>query len=375
MLGLLITNLFYAPLLLSAGALFIFIGLAIIVINLLSSLSSSSKTIDVSTSHFKALFDHLEDGVCIYTPELRILECNDAFARMVAIPPEILHAAFIVKPEFAQKEGYRVLASLMFPSLVPSLTEESEPGVWPNIISFSLENPSRSFLTTLHQLKNSEGALVGFLKIIREKTREDALLKSKTEFIHTAAHQLRTPLTGLHWALQTIMKTAEEKCPELNETTREAFLVSERALKIVNDLLDAARIEEGKFGGALSALNLSTLVENVLKEIKPLKDHYGIAITYNPPSSPIIIKADEERLAMVINNLLDNAIRYNTKDGSVIISLQEEGTRAQLVIQDTGVGIPENDKAHIFDKLYRGSNVAQLEPNGSGLGLYIAKIL
>ena len=100
----------------------------------------------------------------------------------------------------------------------------------------------------LDRVFGADGKVLYFFKSVRDETREQEILESKTEFINTAAHQLRTPLTAVNWALENIRSLAETTSPEIAETAEEALRTSERALKITNDLLDVAKIEEGRFG-------------------------------------------------------------------------------------------------------------------------------
>lgn len=363
-------NPFYYGILL-AMLFFIIVGNLIGKFTRLARLSLEEK---FKTEERDTIIRFLEDGIVIYDPNFRVLTFNNAAEKIFGLSAEeVVEKQF--DPGMAKTSRYRIFVQTLFPSLAPSITPISETDKWPQIIGLSFENPKLELRVTLHQIKNEEGGLVGFVKMIHDTTREKGLLQAKSDFIGVAAHQLRTPLTGLHWAVENILKLAENN-PEIKSVAQEALVVAERSLKITNDLLDVSKIEEGKFGYSFKPTDLSQFIETTTKETKPLASQYGISVEFSPSPTPLPeVFIDESRLSAVLLNLIDNAIRYNTKNGRVVVSLAKEasGNFARISVADTGIGISKDDIKNLFQKLYRGSNAAQVEPNGSGLGLYIAK--
>lgn len=337
----------------------------------LSRLSAEEK---FKTEERDVIIKFLEDGVIIYDLNFKILTFNPTAEKIFAVSAEeVIEKQF--DPGLAKTPHYRVLTQTLFPSLAPSIIQLSETDKWPQVIDLSFESPKLDLRITLHQVKDEAGRLTGFVKLVHDTTREKGLLQSKTDFISVAAHQLRTPLTALHWAIESIVKFSENN-PEIKQIADEALTVSERALKITNDLLDISKIEEGKFGYSFQPISLTDFVLGVVKETKTLAAQYGITISFVPPSTQLPeVSIDQNRLSSVLFNLIDNAVRYNAKNGTVTISIDKEtdGRFARVSVSDTGIGISKEDVKNLFQKLYRGSNAAQVEPNGSGLGLYIAK--
>jgi len=207
---------------------------------------------------------------------------------------------------------------------------------------------------------------------VEDLSREKQAAESKSEFLTVAAHQLRTPLTAIKWVFETISGAAG---PEIKENAQKGVELSNRIIKIVNDLLDAAKIEEGRFGFKFQEADLSQFIRNVATEAAIVAESYNIKLNFVAPPKPYKVKIDPERLGIALTNLLNNAIRYNSSGGSVTINLEEMrgGKFVKVNVRDTGVGIPENELKRIFTKFHRGQNVVDLEPNGSGLGLYITK--
>lgn len=329
---------------------------------------------DFKATERDTIITFLEDGVVMYDPNFRVLTFNSAAERIFGLSAaEVIEKQF--DPGMTKTARYRVFVQTLFPSLAPSITQLSEADKWPQVVELSFENPKLELRITLHQIKDGSGALTGFIKLVHDITREKGLLQSKTDFISVAAHQLRTPLTALHWAIESIVKFSENN-PEIKSLAEEALTVSERSLKITNDLLDVSKIEEGKFGYSFQTTNLVDFVGNITKETKTLAAQYGITVEFVPPGIQIPeVSIDQSRLSSVLFNLIDNAIRYNAKNGKVSISLavEPDARFARVSVSDTGIGISKDDVKNLFQKLYRGSNATQVEPNGSGLGLYIAK--
>ncbi|KKU91561.1 MAG: Phosphate regulon sensor protein PhoR (SphS) [Candidatus Jorgensenbacteria bacterium GW2011_GWA1_48_11] len=323
---------------------------------------------DFNEKELTSLVQNLKDGVLIYDPAFKIISLNNAAENIFGLQAKDV-LGLTIYPGLLKNPRLKVITQVVFPSLAPAVSSISEGG-WPQVVDLNLENPDLRLRTVLNKIENEKKQTVGFLKIIQDRTREEGILESKGEFITTAAHQLRTPLTALHWTLESLAK--KEKEPDLKELSTEGLKVAERALKIINDLLDAAKIEEGRFGYRFKETNLNEFLEELIAQAKALTAEYGVKI-YFAAAQTYLVQADAEKLGIAVSNLIDNAIKYNVKNGSVTITLDPAPDAVRLEIKDTGVGIPEEETKKMFGKFYRGTNVVQIEPNGSGLGLYIAK--
>ena len=362
------------PFYLGALLFILFVVIAFELLNSFIRLARLGSEEDFKTKERDVIIKFLEDGVVIYDPNFRVLTFNAGAERIFGISAEeVVEKQF--DPGLVKTPRYRVFVQTLFPSLAPSMTQLSEFDAWPQVFDLSFESPKLELRITLHQIKDDAGKVTGFIKLIHNTTREKGLLQSKSDFIGVAAHQLRTPLTALHWAIESILKFSENN-PEIKPIAEDALVVSERSLKITNDLLDVSKIEEGRFGYSFQSANLASFVGAIAKETKTLADQYGVAVEFVEPQEQLPeVSIDQNRLSSVLFNLIDNAIRYNTKNGRVTISINKDasGRFARVSVADTGIGISKDDLKNLFQKLYRGSNAAQAEPNGSGLGLYIAK--
>lgn len=215
--------------------------------------------------------------------------------------------------------------------------------------------------------------MVGRIK--EAKDRQEEISRLKTEFISVAAHQLRTPLSVMKWAHHAILEgdmgriTKDQK-----DILEKAAIANESMINLVHNLLDAARIEEGRFGYAFQHTDLIEFLNKLLAEKKLFAQGKNINLIINKNiSGSIIINADSDKLSIAVGNIIDNAIRYTASGGRVEVGLDTTDSSVTVSITDTGIGIAPEDKARLFTKFYRGSNVMHLETEGTGLGLFITK--
>ncbi|MDP1706632.1 MAG: HAMP domain-containing sensor histidine kinase [bacterium] len=318
----------------------------------------------------------LTDGVVGYDINFQINIFNLAAEKIFNLKAQDIIGQ-TVTPDSLKKEGWQVLTQVIFPSLAPRLNQISEAEEWPQISDLELSDPTLSLRTILIRLPSTINRPAGFLKIIKDRTREKEILRSKSEFISVAAHQLRTPITAINWAFENLIESIknDSKLKEATSVAEQGHEVAQRALKIINDLLDVSKLEGGRFGFQFIETNLNYFTQTVVEGLKIIADYYKIKTYFEPLPTPCSVFIDQQKLGLAISNLIDNAIRYNNKNGEVRIAIQKEndGKFVNLIIKDTGVGIPAAEMKKLFTKFYRGSNVIQLEPNGNGLGLYITK--
>lgn len=327
--------------------------------------------VKIERNQLVGIIINLKDGLVAYDPNFKIILFNRAAEQIFDLPEkEILGQIF--DPNFVQKPRYRLLAQTMFPSLAPIVVRRSSADVWPQIVDISFDSLELRVLT--NRITDASGALLGFFKIISDRTREKEMMRSKSEFITIAAHQLRTPLTGINWTLETL--TGNPNLPvEQGQVVKDGLAASQRLLRIVNDLLDVAKIEEGRFGYEFDNVDLIEFIANVLASSAALAKEYGIKIYFEKPAGAITGRIDPNKLKLALSNLMDNAVKYNIANGEVAVKIEKLKDKpfVQISVKDTGVGIPPEEISRLFTKFYRGSNVVKVETTGSGLGLYITR--
>lgn len=345
---------------------------AIILVNNLR-LARSNLDIKIERNELMSIISNLTDGIIAYNPNFRILIFNRAAEQIFNLKAQEIIGQYFT-PERAQEPHLKLLSQVIFPSLAPVVMRQSEAGIYPQIIDLFFDEPKMQLRVATDRIIDSSGQLLGFVKIVHDRSREIELIRSKTEFIAVASHQLRTPLTGLHWALESLAKqNLEASQKELVDTGLEA---SSKLLKIVNDLLDVSKIEEGRFGYQFENLNIISFIEEIIEGTKDFAKHFNVKIYFQKSTEPsIVLSIDPQKLSMVISNLIDNAIRYNVPNGEVIVAVERIKNQpyVKISVKDTGVGIPADQINKLFTKFFRAENVVKFATEGSGLGLYIAK--
>lgn len=212
-------------------------------------------------------------------------------------------------------------------------------------------------------------------KIQEQQSRERLIAQLKSEFISIAAHQLRTPLSAFKWTLRMIIDgDIGPISPQQEEFLERGYQVNEHMIKLVNDLLNAARIEEGRFGYTFAPTDFVEYMKQFVDRYKQQADSANMTVTFSPPELPIpLLNIDSGKIDIVVQNLLDNALKYSPPGGVIQISMGANGAFVETTVADNGVGIPKNQLNRVFTKFFRGDNVMRMETQGTGLGLFIVR--
>lgn len=198
--------------------------------------------------------------------------------------------------------------------------------------------------------------------------------RMKTEFVSIVSHQLRSPLSNLKWIMELLISgRISAVSPKQAEYFRILKENSERMGELVSDLLVVSRIEQGKLVLKKQSFSLVNLLKEIIKEMEFFAKASNVEIEFEAKENLPFAFGDSLQIKLVIESLLDNAIRYSKEKGKVKITLGKKEEKLYLEIRDNGVGIPRDDQRYIFQKFFRSGNVMRQQTEGSGLGLYIAK--
>ncbi len=332
-----------------------------------------SLSIKQDRSRLDSIISIIDDGLIVYDQDFKIMIFNKTAEEIFNLNREKIIGKIIAIDNLRDKE-LKLLTQIIYPSLAPTVVRRSEQGAYPQIMDMSFDDPRLELRVSTNRLLDENGIAFGFLKVVRDRTREVELLKSKSDFITVAAHQLRTPLSAVGWVFETLKE--EKLTNEQQETVRIGAAASSNLLKVVEDLLNVSKLEEGRFGYELQNFDLIKFLASLLSQAEAIAKQYNVNVYFDPGAeSSLMIYGDPSKLSMAISNLLDNAIKYNTANGQVTVSMQKlkDKPYVQVSIKDTGMGIPPEDLKKLFGKFFRSSNVMTKETSGSGLGLYITK--
>jgi signal transduction histidine kinase len=198
-----------------------------------------------------------------------------------------------------------------------------------------------------------------------------------SDFISIASHQLRTPLTAIKWYADILLSgKSGDLTAQQREFVLEMYHANERMVRLVDNLLIVEQAEKGNLPVVIRSTALAEIATNVMREYEALAKAKRIALIKHCEGRDIpLVKIDPIYMRVAIKNIMDNALRYTLNGGSVTTNCEYKDSKMTLTISDTGIGIPTEDQGRVFTKFFRSGNSRELQADGSGLGLYIAKVI
>jgi signal transduction histidine kinase len=205
--------------------------------------------------------------------------------------------------------------------------------------------------------------------------------EAKSRFVSTAAHQLRTPISGIKWTINMFLSGDYGKLSrEQKSVLQEVLATLDRLITLISDLLNVARIESGQLAYKFLPIHIEDVCRKVFNESALQAKKRGVALNLFLPSKPLsLVRGDFENLTIALQNIVENALTYTHKRGKVEIRAKEDAhdpQKIQISVQDTGMGIPVSQKSLLGQKFFRADNAVREQIPGTGLGLYmVEKIL
>jgi PAS domain S-box-containing protein len=325
--------------------------------------------ISYEKSRLDALVDSAADGILILNSDLTIERCNIAFEKLYGYP----------RKDIQSKTHEEIIRWTHRPE---GLTlEEAEASGWPLTnnaylyVEGDLQRPEPPPLPvgiTYAPLMSDNGSLRNIIATVRDITKFRNAEQIKNTFVSIVSHELKTPVALIKGYVSTLRR--EDASWDKAVIKDSLAVIEEEAdhlAAMIDDLLDASRLQAGGLTTKLSDISLPALVDRLAERFRTQTDHHTILVDF-PDNFPIIL-ADETRIAQVITNLLSNAIKYAPK-GEIRINGQVRPEQVIISISDQGPGIDPADIPYIFDRFYR-SEQAVRQTKGAGLGLYLAKAI
>ena len=316
-----------------------------------ASLQKRAQISEAERSRLEAVFNNIHDSVMIMDKENNVMLVNPAMCRTFGLDEKTVI-------------GKSVLDVVAHPDLRSLLTRtnNNDPLQY-HEVSFADGRVGNAQLTDIHE--------VGRALTMQDITYLKEMDRMRSEFVHTVSHDLRSPLTSVIGYTELV-----ERAGTLNDIQRDFLARIQSSVQqitgLINDLLDIGSMEAG-FDTRREFIQLEGILRYTLDMLQgQIKSKHLDVKTDIGPSLPAL-RANPIRLRQVMDNVVGNAIKYSFPDGKIDISIHEEGEQIILKVTDAGPGIPVSDQPRIFDKFYRGSNIAEVE--GSGLGLAIVKTI
>jgi len=222
------------------------------------------------------------------------------------------------------------------------------------------------------QLTQRVDAATTELKDKNRKLRE--LDEAKDDFISMASHQLRTPLTTVKGYLSMLDDGDIGKLSKKQQEVVElAFASSERMVYLISDLLNASRIDTGKFVIERQPIKLGEVIKSEVEQLVITAKARGLKLVSEFSDDDPTVKLDETKLRQVIMNFIDNAIYYSKSGGEITVKYEVTADTVEMCVVDEGIGVPAAEQDDLFTKFYRAKNAKRVRPDGTGLGLFLAK--
>ena len=239
----------------------------------------------------------------------------------------------------------------------------------------------RLFMAPVKITEGSKESVIGTVLLVQDITEEKVLARSKDEFFSIASHELRTPLTAIKGNASMMIdyyKELLDKDDSFREMVFDIHSSSSRLIEIVNDFLDASRIEQGKMTFHFEPVALDKVIESVFYEMRAVLREKNISLTADTNTLDKLPKlwADRDRIMQILYNLIGNAVKF-TEHGGVTLSTKQEGDELVMRVTDTGRGVPVENQKLLFRKFQQAGNslLTRDTTRGTGLGLYISRML
>jgi two-component system, OmpR family, phosphate regulon sensor histidine kinase PhoR len=311
-------------------------------------------------SQLRTVLEGMVEGVVLTDPTGRILVANEAFRK-------IFNAELPV-------EGRRPLETARVPALQEALEaalDAEEPLTRDLELGGAREKIIQASLAAIREGEETVGAVAVFHDVTELKRLEQV----RREFVANVSHELRTPLTAIKGYAETLRDGGLRDPKAAAEFVGIIHRHAERLRALIEDLLDLAAVEQGEARLSPGPVRVREVVSQATALVRPAAERRRQDLTVDlQPDLPDVL-ADRDRLAQVLINLLDNAIKFTPEGGRIALSAVNSGGRVVLAVRDTGIGIPAGDLARIFERFYRVARSRDRREGGTGLGLAIAKHL
>jgi signal transduction histidine kinase len=232
---------------------------------------------------------------------------------------------------------------------------------------------------SLHEVKELNATLQQRIDVATKELRSsNSQLKHldevKDEFMSMASHQLRTPLTSIKGYISMVLEgDAGKVSPQQKRLLVEAYKSSERMVGLIADFLNVSRLQTGKFIIEKTSFDLNEVVRQEVADLELISTSHDIKLRLERTKHLLPVRADESKVRQVIMNFIDNAIYYSHPKSTILIKLEKVKDTAVLTVIDSGIGVPKDEQVHLFNKFFRAKNARKQRPDGTGVGLYLAR--
>ncbi len=230
---------------------------------------------------------------------------------------------------------------------------------------------------TISPIVDESKNITGISVIARDITRAKEMEQAKNDFLSLASHQLRTPLSGMRWLLETLRrKIFGDLSHKQKEYIDEVYQMNNRMIELVSSMLDILRLESGQAFTKKEKIPVSKFSDDIAEMMGPVAKSKKIIMNDKLKGrDDIVIFSDFQAVKNILETFVSNAVSYSPEGKKIEVGIKEEGRRAVFYVKDQGIGIPEEERPHIFERFFRGYQAKNIKPAGTGLGLSLAALI
>ena len=333
-------------------------------------LRSSYRRLALEKERDETLLESMSEGMVALDEQGKIVLINSVAADMLNLKERSEGNSFVAKVPLLDEHGKASAAESL-----PTATLQTGQAT-SNVYGLQNGNARKTLLHISASPIKLEGKIAGAIFVLRDVTKEKEVDRMKTEFISLASHQLRTPLSAIKWFSEMLLNgDAGELQPEQKDFTKNIADSTDRMVDLVNSLLNISRIESGRIIVDPRPTDLQDLIGGIVNDLKAKTEERQQTLVISVHSDLPKINLDPRLIGQVYMNLLTNAIKYTPKKGEISVMVSKKGNDVISQVTDNGYGIPKAQQARIFEKFFRAENVAKVETDGTGLGLYLIKAI
>lgn len=333
-------------------------------VNKLSNrIAESTEIISNERNRLHSVLHHMSDGVLLTNASGQLLIINQAATTILGITEQ-------------DALGQQVLDLIQVPESinVQEMVQTRKP--------IMVEIGHRSIEISVSPVKNPSGLINATVLILHDITKQKKIDQDRRDFVSNVSHELRTPLTSVHSYIEALLDGAKDD-PQITEEFLEVIQgETERMSRMVADLLELSRMDQGTMEVKTEIVELNAMLNSILDRFDMIllspnaqfSDNRKIKIVREIPETPEFwVDIDYDKMTQVLDNIMNNAVKYSPDGGTITVSLEKVGHKVQISIADQGLGIPKEDLTRVFGRFFRVDKSRSRAQGGTGLGLAIAK--
>ncbi|MBU1132019.1 PAS domain S-box protein [Patescibacteria group bacterium] len=345
------------------------------ILNVLEDIEQEKDIASQERDKINAILRTIADGVLVVNAKMKIVLLNPAAAKLSGYTEseaigcrydKILH--FVNEEENEKKDLF----------IEETIKTGKAHQMDSKTIIIKKDGVKTAVADSAAPLKDSRGKVIGCVIVFRDVTKERKVEEAKTEFVSIASHQLNTPLTAIRLFIELLVdENGKNLTKKQKEYLDSIYQSTRRMVRLVNDLLNVSRLETGRMKVSPESLQLEVFLQNIIAEVQPLVEKCFCKIELLKPEKPLPkVMIDPMLLRQVVHNLISNAIRYSReKKCDIHVKVEKKNNLYMISVRDQGMGIPKDVQPKIFQKFFRTDDARKAETEGSGLGLYVAKMI